>query len=227
MQGETHSMHGGEEEGMLPGIVLVADEPMTRASLRRLLEDSGFDVRAEACDAETAMEVTIRERPRLCLVDLFISGGGIRLVRQVSQRLPETAVVVLTASEDRDDMIDAIRAGASGYLVKSMDPDRIGHVLRCALAGEAAIPRLLVAELVRDLQTLERHHLVAGRRGRAALTGREWEVLQLLCDGLSGRTIAERLKLSPVTIRRHSAEAVRKLGVRDRQEAIALLQEHA
>ena len=216
-------MHRGEEAGVPPGIVLVADEPMTRASLRRLLEDAGFDVRAEAGDEETAIEVTLR----LCLVDLFISGGGIRVVREVSQRLPETAVVVLTASADRDDMIDAIRAGASGYLVKGMDPDRIGQALRCALAGEAAIPRLLVAELVQDLQMLGRHRVVAGGRGRATLTGRQWEVLQLMCDGLSGRNIAERLKLSPVTIRRHSAEAVRKLGVRDRQEAIALLQEHA
>ena len=220
-------MNRGEEAGFPPGIVLVADEPMTRASLRRLLEDAGFDVRAEAGDEETAIEVTLRERPRLCLVDLFISGGGIRVVREVSQRLPETAVVVLTASADRDDMIDAIRAGASGYLVKGIDPDRIGQALRCALAGEAAIPRLLVAELVQDLQMLGRHRVVAGGRGRATLTGRQWEVLKLMCDGLSGRNIAERLKLSPVTIRRHSAEAVRKLGVRDRQEAIALLQEHA
>jgi DNA-binding NarL/FixJ family response regulator len=220
------SMNSGEEASR-PGIVLAVDEPMTRASLRRLLEDAGFDVRAEAGDAETAIEVTVRERPRLCLVDLFISGGGTRVVREVSQRLPETAVVVLTASADRDDMIDAIRAGASGYLVKSMDPDRIGQALRCALAGEAAIPRLLVAELVQDLQMLGRHRVDAGGSGRATLTGRQWEVLQLMCDGLSGRNIAERLKLSPVTIRRHSAEAVRKLGVRDRREAIALLQEHA
>lgn len=221
------SMNSGEEEASRPGIVLAVDEPMTRASLRRLLEDAGFDVRAEAGDAGTAIDVTVRERPRLCLVDLFISGGGIRVVRQVSQRLPETAVVVLTASADRDDMIDAIRAGASGYLVKSMDPDRIGQALSCALAGEAAIPRLLVAELVQDLQMQGRRRVIAGGRGSVTLTGRQWEILQLMCDGLSGRNIAERLKLSPVTIRRHSAEAVRKLGVRDRQEAIALLQEHA
>ena len=67
-------MNPGEEEASRPGIVLAVDEPMTRASLRRLLEDAGFDVRAEAGDAETAIEVSVRERPRLCLVDLFISG---------------------------------------------------------------------------------------------------------------------------------------------------------
>ncbi len=210
-----------------PAVVLVEDEPVTRTSLRRLLESAGFEVRAEAADAQTAIELSVRKRPRLCLVDLNIPGGGIRVVREVSQRVPGAVVVVLTASEDRDDLIDAIRAGASGYLVKSMDPDRIAHALRGVLAGEAAIPRFLVAQLVRDLQTVGRHRVLAGRRGRAELTSREWEILELMCDGLSGPTIAERLKLSPVTVRRHSAETVRKLGVRNREEAIALMQERS
>ena len=206
-----------------PAIVLVDDEPLTRTALRRLLEREGFEVRAEAADAETAIESILRERPRLCLVSLSIPGGGIRVVREVSRRVPEALVVVLTASADRDDMIDAIRAGASGYLVKSMDPTRIAHALRGELAGEAAIPRLLVTELVRDVQTLGRHHVIAGRKGRAELTSREWEILRLMGDGLSGPSIAARLNLSPVTVRRHCAEVVRKLGVRDRQEAIALV----
>jgi two-component system nitrate/nitrite response regulator NarL len=208
-----------------PAIVLVEDEPVTRTTLRGLLEGAGFEVTAEAGDAETAIEVSVRERPRLCLVDLNIPGGGIRVVREVSQRVPEALVVVLTASPDHRDLLDAIRAGASGYLLKSMNPNRIGHALRGELAGEAAIPRFLVAELVRDLQTLGRHRVIAGRQGRAELTSREWEILELMCDGLSGPSIAKRLKLSPVTVRRHTAETVRKLGVRDREEAIALMQE--
>ena len=208
-----------------PTLVLVEDEPVTRTTLRGLLEEAGFQVTAEAGDAETAIEVCVRERPQLCLVDLNIPGGGIRVVREVSQRVPEALVVVLTASPDYRDLLDTIRAGASGYLLKSMDPNRIGHALRGELDGEAAIPRFLVAELVRDLQTLGRHRVIAGRHGRAELTSREWEILELMCDGLSGPTIAKRLKLSPVTVRRHSAEAVRKLGVRDRSEAIALMKE--
>ena len=134
-------------------------------------------------------------------------------------------MVVLTASSDRDDLVDAIRAGASGSLVKSMDPDRIAPALRGVLAGEAAIPRFLVAELVRDLQTLGRQRLIADGHGRVDLTSRQWEILELMCDGLSGPSIAERLYISPVTVRRHSAEVVRKLGVRDRGEAITLVQE--
>ena len=210
-----------------PSIVLVDDEPVTRTAVRRLLQRDGFDVTAEAADAESAIETIARERPKLCLVDLRVPGGGIRVVHEASRRAPETLIVVLTDSADRADLLDAIHAGASGYLVKSMDPERLVHALRGVLAGEAAIPRLLVAELVRDLQTVGRQRVVAGRNGRADLTSREWEILGLLCDGLTGPNIAQRLYLSPVTVRRHSSEVVRKLGVRDRKEAIELIQEHS
>lgn len=206
-----------------PTVVLVDDEPVTRIAVRRLLERDGFVVSAEAEDAESAIELISSERPLLCLVDPNIAGGGLRVVREVSRRLPSTLIVVLADSENRGDVLDAIRAGASGYLLKSMNPDRLAPALRGVLAGEAAIPRFLVSELVRDLQTNGRQHVVAGRDGRAELTTREWEILGLMCDGISGPRIAERLFLSPVTVRRHCAEIVRKLGVRDRDEAVTLI----
>jgi len=207
-----------------PSIVLVGEEPLTWRYLRRLLEAADFEVRAEASDAETGIALCLRERPALCLVDRSIPGGAVRVAREVSQKAPETRVVVLSPASDRNDMVDVIRAGASGYLVKSMDPNRIPEALRCELAGESAIPRVLVTELVRDLQTLGRHRSIASRNGSTELTLREWEILQMMCDGLSGPGIAERLNLSPVTVRRHCSAAVRKLGARNRDEAIALLQ---
>ena len=210
-----------------PAVVLLGGEPVTRMSLRRLLEEANFDVRGEADDADTAIDLCLRERPALCLVDLNIGGGGTRVVRELSRRIPEAVVVGLSDSPDRNDVIDVVRAGASGYLLKSMDPNRIPDTLRGALAGEAAIPRVLVTQLVRDLQTLGRHRSVAGRNGSTELTRREWEILELMCEGVSGPGIARRLNLSPVTVRRHSAQAVRKLGVRDRDEAIALLREES
>jgi two-component system, NarL family, nitrate/nitrite response regulator NarL len=206
-------------------VVLVEDEPLVRTWVRRLLEREGFAVLAEAADAEAAIDMALREEPDICLVDIGIPGGGIHTTREVARKLPETAIVMLTASSDHADLIDAIRAGAAGYLLKGMDPERIVHALHGVLEGEAAIPRPLMAHLIKDLQTQGRHRTIVGRRGRVDLTSREWEVLELLCEGLNTSTIAGRLSISPVTVRRHSSAIVRKLGVSDRTELVALVRE--
>jgi DNA-binding NarL/FixJ family response regulator len=194
-------------------------------SVRRLLEANDFEVVAEASDAEGGIEAALREAPDLCLVEVEIPGGGITVTRQITRRLRETTVVMLTASSDRDDLIDSIRAGAAGYLLKGMDPERLQIALRGVLAGEAAIPRPLMAQLIEDLHTHGRRRTAIGKEGRTELTGREFEVLELMCDGLTNRLIADRLSISPVTVRRHSSEIVRKLGVRDREQAVALVRD--
>jgi DNA-binding NarL/FixJ family response regulator len=206
-----------------PNVILIEDEPVARASIRRVLERDGFSVAGEATAAEEGIDLTLRVGPEICLVDVGVAGGGIRAAREIARRLPQTAIVMLSASSDHTDVIDAIRAGAAGYLLKSMNPDRIAPALRGVLAGEAAIPRSLMAHLVKDLQTQGRRRLIAGKRGRVDLTRREWEVLELMCDKLSSPEIAERLSISQVTVRRHASRIVRKLGVRDREEAIALV----
>jgi DNA-binding NarL/FixJ family response regulator len=210
-----------------PQVTLIEDEPVARASIRRVLQESGFSVEGEATTAEAGISLASRVRPAICLIDVSLPGGGIRAAREIARRLPETAVVMLSASSDHDDVIDSIRAGAAGYLLKSMNPDRLAHALRGVLEGEAAIPRSLMAHLVKDLQTQGRRRLIAGRNGRAELTSREWEVLGLMCDGLSGPEIAERLSISRVTVRRHASQVVKKLGVRDRAEAVALVQQRS
>jgi two-component system nitrate/nitrite response regulator NarL len=206
-------------------VVLVEDHQLVRTAVRRLLEADGFQVVAEAADAAAGTEAVLREAPDLCLMDIAIPGGGIGATREISRRAPGTTVVMLTASADHENVIDSIRAGAAGYLLKGMNPARLVNALRGVLAGEAAIPRPLMAQLITELQTQGRHRTLVGKDGRAKLTGREFEVLELMCDGLSNSAIAKRLSISPVTVRRHSSEVVRKLGVRDRDEAIALVKD--
>ncbi len=206
-------------------VVLVEDEDLVRASVRKILGRSGFSVRAEAATAQEGVEAALRERPDICLVDVGLPGGdGIEVARELTRSAPATAVVMLSASEGHDDLIDAIRAGAAGYLLKGMDPERLAHALRGVVEGEAAIPRPLMAHLVKELQTQGRRRTVIGKRGRVDLTSREWEVLDMLCEGLSTAEIAARLSLSPVTVRRHVSETMRKLGARDRAEAVALVE---
>jgi DNA-binding NarL/FixJ family response regulator len=199
--------------------VLIADkQPTMRAAVRRLLEQDGFDVCGEASDAGAAVELALRERPDICLLGVVMPGSGIRATRRIATELPETAVVILTASERHDHLVDAIRAGAVGYLLKGMDPEQLPNVLRGVLAGEAAIPRTLVARLVGEMQAHGRRRVIAD------LTGREWEVLELLCEGLGTGEIGERLFVSPVTVRRHISAIRRKLGVDDREAAVALVE---
>lgn len=205
-------------------MVLVEDEQIALIAVRRILEQSGFSVRREARDARSGIEAALDERPDILLVDLGIPGGGISVIRDVARRLPDTAVVVLTASDDHADLLDAIRAGAEGYLLKNTDPERLGDALHGILVGEAAIPPVLTAVLIKDLQTQGRRRHMVGRKGKIDLTSREWEVLALMCDGCSTKQMAARLGLSPVTVRRHSSEIVRKLGALDRQDAIAIVE---
>ena len=216
-------MTASAEGGASPTVLLVDPQPTTRASLRRLLEDAAFEVCGESADARDAVEQARRLRPDLCLIEPLIPGGGSWAIAEIVAGSPQTATVVLSSSEDREHLFDAIRAGAAGYLIKDMDPARIPMALKGVLAGEAAIPRKLVASLVSDFQSQGRQRLVVGLNGRAELTRREWDVAQLIAVGESTASIAARLYLSPVTVRRHLSEVVRKLGVADRAAAIELL----
>ena len=207
-----------------PRVVLADEHPTLRASVRGLLERDGFDVCGEAGSAEAAVERALEERPDVCLLEVLLPGGGIWATARIAEKLPHTAIVMLTASRDREHLFDAVRAGAAGYLLKDMNPTRIPHALRGVLEGEAAIPRALVATLVTEFQSQGRRRMLVGRRGRADLTRREWEVLELMRAGLSTREMAGRLFLAPVTVRRHVSSLLDKLGVEDRAAAVALLE---
>lgn len=209
-------------------VVLIEDEELVRASVRGILERNGFGVRAEATTAAEGIEVTLRERPAICLVDIGLPDrSGIEVARELNRKAPATAVVMLSASDRQDDLVDAIRAGAVGYLLKDMDAERLAHALVGVVQGEAAIPRTLMAHLVTEIQGQGRRRVAIGKRGFAELSAREWEVLDLLCDGLNTADIAGRLSLSPVTVRRHVSQLTRKLGVSDRDAAVALVEGRA
>ena len=205
--------------------VLIADAyPPTRLGLRITLETAGFDIAGEASSAAAAVEVAVAEEPDVCLVDVSLPGGGVAATRAICAELPGTAVVMLAASAVADDLLRAIRAGASGYLLKGMDVERLPTALRTVLDGEPAIPRSLVGALVKQIQHGERPRplpVVHGRR--ISLTPREAEVLDLMRHELPTRAIALRLGISEVTVRRHASAVMRKLDVRDRQAAVGLV----
>lgn len=203
-----------------PRVVLVDDHPTLRAGLRKILEADGFVVCAEAGSAEEGLWAARDTAPDVCLIGARME-GALEMIAAVSEK--GTVVIVLTASRSTESMLEAIRAGASGYLLKEMNPERIPAAVRGALDGEAAMPRTLVVRLIREIQRVGRSAMLKGPSGLVELTPRQWEILGLTADRLTTAEIAERLMISPVTVRRHLSAIQRKLGVSDREAAVELL----
>jgi DNA-binding NarL/FixJ family response regulator len=174
----------------------------------------------EASDREGAVEAVLRERPDVCLLDLYMPGGGIQTAATLAEAAPATAVVLLTVSADPDDMLAALRAGAKGYLLKDTSPERLPAALRGVLEGEAALPRALVGRILPHFRHVPDSGAAPLLVDGVELSARESEVLRLLRSGHSTAEISKRLSLSPVTVRRHISAGVAKLGAADRDEAI-------
>jgi DNA-binding NarL/FixJ family response regulator len=200
-------------------VVIADDHAPTREDIRVALErDPRFRVVADAPDAFTAIELAVRERPDVCLLDIHMPGGGVAATWEISARLPQTKIVMLTVSQDERDLFAALRAGAAGYLLKDMDPRRLPHALDDVIRGVAAMPRPLVAGLIREFRDRgPRRRTTVAEGLESQLTSREWQVLDLVRQRLPTAEIARRLVLSPVTVRTHVNSILRKVGVPDRE----------
>lgn len=150
---------------LTPTRVLIADDhPLIRLGIRCELEDAGFEVCAEAPDGAGALADAIRTEPDLCLLDLNMPGGGLETARAIKESVPETKVVMLTSSEEQNDILGAILAGASGYLGKDTEPDRLPHVIRAVVRGEIVVPRAFVSTLVARLGLVPEVQAAGSRR---------------------------------------------------------------
>jgi DNA-binding NarL/FixJ family response regulator len=193
--------------------ILIADHAPTRLGARIALSDEAL-ICAEAGDADEAIAEAKRAQPDVCLVGLEIPGGGIRAVRGICQVAPGSAVIVLAGVSDVDDLLDAVRAGAVGYIPGGVDAERLRRIVRAVAHREAAVPRSMVLDLLGELRN-------TGSAGDERLTTRETQILGMLRRGHSTSGIASRLAISPVTVRRHISELMRKIGVSDRSELLA------
>ncbi len=207
------------------GRVLLADgNARTRSEVRTTLEANGYSVCAEAADAGEAVAAAEAERPDVVLVDVALPGNGIWAAGEM-RAIPGPNVVMLTSSRAPEDILDSLRAGAAGYLLKETAVARLPAVLEAVMSGEAAVPRALVGTLVAEIRSQrDRHHrlAVAGKKP-AELTAREWEVLQLMATGYTTAQIAERLFITKATVRTHIATTLHKLGAPNRATAKQLL----
>ena len=213
-----------------PCRVLIADDhPPTRADLRALLEaEPDFVVCADVPDAPAAVASALQHVPDLAILDIRMPGGGVAAAWEITARLPQTKVVMFTVSRDDDDLFAALRAGASGYLLKDADPAQVAEQLRTVVAGDVAIHSGLVTRLAAEFRDRSpRRRMIVAPPGAPPLTSREWEVLELMRMGATTGQMAERLTVSHATVRSHVAAILRKLRVEDRASAIRLLDANA
>ncbi|MEV0306028.1 LuxR family two component transcriptional regulator [Nonomuraea fuscirosea] len=201
-------------------IVLADDQPLVRAGLRALLEStSDMEVVAAAADGEEAVSVVRSSLPDVVLMDIRMPGtDGLEATRRIraDPELAGTRVLILTTFEFDQYVFEALRAGASGFLVKNIEPDHLRQAVRATMRGES----LLAPNVTRRL--IERFVRPAGdgAEGLSALTDRERDVLALVAEGLSNAEIAERLFLSPATVKTHLHRIMTKLDARDRAQLV-------
>jgi DNA-binding NarL/FixJ family response regulator len=202
-------------------VMLVDDHALVRSAVRQALSAADIEVVGEAATADEALLLAPELAPDVLLLDLNLPGtSGLGLLRELAPRLPNTKIVMLTISDDRRDLLDAVRNGAAGYLTKDLSPDALQRAVRGIRSGDLAMSRAMAAEVIQHLATATNRP--SGADARAGLPGispREEEVLALLADGMTDREIADRLGISPRTVETHVGSLLNKLSVRNRAQA--------
>jgi DNA-binding NarL/FixJ family response regulator len=201
------------------------DHAWIRGKVRQALEADGWEVCGEGATAKEAIQLAMEHSPDVVLLDIHMPGNGIYAAQEISRTLPEAAVVMLTHSADDEDLFDSLRAGASGYLLKNTDPGTLAVALRGVLSGEAAMSSALVTRILQEFRAPSRRIVQRKSSAAAKLSPREWEVMDLLAQGLPTEHVANKLFVSPTTVRVHVSTVLRKLRVKDRASAFHVLRE--
>lgn len=210
-------------------ILLVDDHRLFCSGLRLLLKRySDFEVVAEAADGIEGLKRARELRPDVVLLDLNMPGlSGLEALQILSQDLPECKVIILTVSEDGEELAQALRSGACGYLLKNMDADALVQGIRQALAGQSVIAPSMTTKLVEQLRNQPAAQPAqANIAGRNRLTAREMQVAKLLAQGASNKVIARTLDVTESTVKIHVQNVLKKLNLTSRVQIAVHVVEH-
>jgi DNA-binding NarL/FixJ family response regulator len=200
-------------------VLVVDDHDLFRTGLRNLLEEQGVNVVGEAGNGETAMRLAADLAPDVVIMDLNMPGaGGVETTRRLARLAPLSRVVVLTISADDDDVMNAVMAGACGYLLKDSSIQDLIAGIRAAAEGESLISPQIAAKVLQRLRASARNE-GAAETIRAELSDRELEVLKLIANGKDNAQIARELFISPKTVKNHISNILMKLQIDNRIQA--------
>jgi DNA-binding NarL/FixJ family response regulator len=203
-------------------ILLADDHTLFRDGVASLLTAWGHEVVGQAADGEAALALAARLRPDLVLMDVAMpGGGGMEATRRISASVPGVAIVMLTASEDVDDLFAAIKAGARGYLLKNLESMELRGMLEAVARGEAAITPAIAARILTELARPEAPAAAPAPRGPDSLTDRELGVLRLVVAGMRNKEIGAELGISENTVKFHLRNILDKLHAQSRTEVVA------
>ena len=226
-----------EDQSRSPARIIVADDhPLFRAGLRQLLSaQPGLEIVAEAADGREALELCRRWQPNLILMDvMMLTMNGIEATRAIKRELPTTIVLMLSAFENPEYMLEALRAGASGYVLKYSSAQQITQAIRQVLEGDSPLDHGVAVRLLRRLIEEDERSASGGERPsndearpelpvlRETLSQREIEILRLMAKGQSNQQIARSLWVSVSTVKRSVRHIITALGASDRIQAILL-----
>jgi DNA-binding NarL/FixJ family response regulator len=201
-------------------VLIAAADPLVRRALETVLQGPDFELVSETASADEALNAARERAPHVALIDVILEDGdGLETAARIVREVPGTRVIVLSASDDDQKAIRALRAGARGYLRKDIELDALPRAVNGVMAGEAAISRRLSMSVIDELRKTPA--MGPGLRPTVSeLTPREWQVLDLLTTGASTADIAVDLVLSPETVLTHVKNILKKLGVHSRRDAI-------
>jgi DNA-binding NarL/FixJ family response regulator len=204
-------------------ILIADDHELFRRGLRMVLEDEDdIDVVGEVGDGQTAVDMALEEAPDVMVMDVRMPQlSGIEAAIRIKEALPHTKILMLTISDEEDDLYEAIKAGANGYLLKEISIDEIGNAVRSVYAGQSLISPSMASKLLNEFAAMiKREEEEKEQVPAPKLTPREMEVLEHVAKGMNNREIAKALFISENTVKNHVRNILEKLHLHSRMEAV-------
>jgi DNA-binding NarL/FixJ family response regulator len=203
-------------------VLVVDDHALFRRGLQMVLKSEGdIEVVGEAADGNEAVEKAQESMPDVILMDVRMPHrSGIEATQQIKDLLPHVKILMLTISDEEADLYEAIKAGASGYLLKEISIDEVADAIRSVYAGQSRLSPSMAAKLLQEFAAMSKRAAEARQLPAPRLTDREMEVLRLVAQGLNNRDIAKELFISENTVKNHIRNILEKLHLHSRMEAV-------